>query len=65
MTEEQRPDPLGALEAAAASHGVTLPEGLLERVLKLETEATEQNQDRAFVQANLRALIEALAKDQR
>ena len=64
MTDEERPNPLGALQVAAASTGATLPDGLLEQVLALETEATEQNQDRARVQSTLRALIEAAAKGQ-
>jgi hypothetical protein len=65
MNDEERPNPLGALQVAVASIGVNLPDGLLERVLTLETEATEQNQERALVQSGLRALIEAAAKAQR
>jgi hypothetical protein len=64
MTDEERPNPLGALQVAAGSTGASLPDGLLEQVLALETEATEQNQDRALVQSTLRALIEAGAKAQ-
>jgi len=64
VTDEERPNPLGALRVAAASTGAILPDGLLGQVLALETEATEQNQDRALVQSTLRALIEAGAKAQ-
>jgi hypothetical protein len=63
MTEEQRPDPLAALRAAAQECGVSLPEGLLEAVLQLETEATEQHLDRGIVQASLRAHIENHARE--
>lgn len=58
-----RPDPLGALRAAAAELGVTLPEGLLEQVLQLESDVAEQDAARSMVQASLRALLETHAKD--
>ncbi len=63
MSDQNRPDPLGALRAAAQAAGIALPDGLLEAVLALETEATEQHQERSIVQANLRGMIEGRAKD--
>jgi hypothetical protein len=61
--DEGRPDPLAALRAAAEECGVLLPDGLLEAVLTIETEATEQHQDRGIVQAALRAQIETRARE--
>jgi hypothetical protein len=61
--EEGRPDPLGALRAAAEEVGAALPEGLLEQVLDLESEPAEHEGARAVIQAKLRALIEATAKE--
>ncbi|MDQ6883742.1 MAG: hypothetical protein M3077_05820 [Candidatus Dormibacteraeota bacterium] len=61
--EDNRPDPLGALRAAAAECGLTLPDGLLESVLQIESDAPETAAARTMVQASLRALIEANSKD--
>ena len=61
--EDARPDALGALRAGAADCGLTLPDGLLETVLQIESDAPETAAGRAMVQASLRALIEASAKD--
>lgn len=61
--EDARPDPLGALRAAAEEFGVELPEGLLEEILQLESEPTEQESTRSMVQARLRALIESSARE--
>lgn len=63
MSEESRPDPLGALRAAAEEAGVSLPDGLLEAVLELESEPAEREAARSMVQARLRTLIEASAKE--
>jgi hypothetical protein len=60
--DEHRPEPLAALHEAAEECGITLPAGLLERVLALEERATEQRLDRAVAQAELRGLIEMQAK---
>ena len=61
--DDSRPAPLGALVAAAAECGLTLPDGLLEKVLQMESDAPETAAGRAMVQASLRALIEASTKD--
>ena len=61
--DDSRPDPLGALIAAAAECGLPLPDGLLEKVLQMESDAPETPAGRAMVQASLRALIEASTKD--
>ena len=63
MSDQTRPDPLGALKAAEVECGAQIPGGLLEKVLALEKDATEQNADRFTIQAKLRAYIEAGAKD--
>lgn len=60
--DDSRPDPLGALRAAVEECGVTLPAGLLEQVLELESEPTEDASARSMIQARLRALIEASAR---
>jgi hypothetical protein len=60
---KDRPDPLAALRAAVAETGVSLPEGLLEQVLQLESDVPEQQAARSMVQASLRTLIETHAKD--
>lgn len=62
MTDDGRPDPLGALRAAAAASGVDLPDGLIEQVLELESEPAEQEASRAMIQARLRTLIETRAR---
>lgn len=62
MTDDGRPDPLGALRAAAAASGIDLPEGLIEQVLELESEPAEQEPARTAIQARLRALLEASAR---
>jgi hypothetical protein len=60
--EDHRPDPLGALRHAADECGVSLPEGLLEQILELESEPAEQEAARSMVQARLRSLIETTAR---
>jgi hypothetical protein len=59
--QDSRPDPSEALRAAAQEQGAQLPNGLLEDVLKLETEMSEQDEQRRSAQ--LRLLIEARAKE--
>jgi hypothetical protein len=62
VTEDGRPDPLGALRAAAEECGVELRDGLLEQVLELESEPAEQEAARSMIQARLRTLIETSAR---
>lgn len=59
--ESSRPDPLGALKRAAAECEVTLPVGLLEQILALESEPAEGEDARSMIQARLRSLIETSA----
>ena len=61
--EDARPDPLGALHAAAEEFEVALPEGLLEEILQLESEPADHESARSIVQARLRALIESSARE--
>ena len=56
--DNSRPDPLGALRRAAVECEVSLPDGLLEQVLELESEPAEGEAARSMIQARLRSLIE-------
>lgn len=60
--EDRRPDPLGALRDAADECGVSLPDGLLTEILRLEAVPTNQEAARSMVQARLRSLIETIAR---
>lgn len=62
MTDDRRPDPLGALRAAIAATGVDLPDGLIEQVLELESEPADQDSARTVIQARLRSLLESSAR---
>lgn len=59
--ENSRPDPLGALKRAAVECEVTLPDGLLEQILELESEPAEEEAARSMIRARLRSLIETSA----
>lgn len=61
--EETRPDLLETLRAAATECGVSLPEGLLEEVLRLEKETTEQDGARGMIQVRLRTVLERHAEE--
>lgn len=61
--EDRRPDPLGALRDAVDECGVSLPDGLLAEVLRLEAVPSDQEAARSMVQARLRSLIETIARN--
>lgn len=62
MNRDSRPDPLETLRTATREREVVLPEGLLDEVLALEKEATEQDAERSTTQARLRGIIEVRAR---
>lgn len=61
MTSDTRPDPLGALRAAAVECEVTLPEGILEEILQLESDLSQDQVARSRIRASLKLLIEKRA----
>jgi hypothetical protein len=60
--EDRRPDPLGALLDAADECGISLPDGLLAEILQMEAASSDQEAARLMVQAQLRSLIETIAR---
>lgn len=58
MSSASRPDPLEALRAAAVELGLELRPGLLERILQIEGDLSEDDTARSRIRAALTLLIE-------